>query len=171
MKRPTPPEDEPVDDGPSKGQRKREAHAAQDLGEQLIGLPDADLAALQLPEVLYDAIVAARSISSRGGGLRQRQYIGRLMRDIDLTPVRAALADRAARATRETQRFHRVESWRARLVEDGAQALAELQRTLPDLDTTDLQRKVAAAQAERARTGASGTASRELFRTLRELLD
>lgn len=172
MKRPPPPEPELADEGPSKGQRKRDAHAAQDLGEQLVGLPDAELKALQLPELLHDAIVEARRITSHGGALRQRQYIGKLMRKIDLEPVREALAARAANASRDVQRFHRVEAWRARLIEQGPEALADLKRTLPDLDTTGLERKVAAAQAEKAR-GATGNAnaSRDLFRTLRELLD
>ncbi len=169
MKRPSPPEPELPEEGPSKGQRKREAHAAQDLGEQLVGLPDAELKALQLPETLYDAIVDARSITSHGGGLRQRQYIGKLMRKIDLGPIHEALAARTANASREVQNFHRVEAWRTRLIEQGPEALAELRHTLPDLDTAGLEPKVKAAQAERTR-GTPGTASRELFRALRELL-
>ena len=178
MRRSTPPEPEFEYDGPSKGQRKREAHAAQELGEQLIGLPDAELTALQLPETLHDAIVEARGINSRGGGLRQRQYIGKLMRGVDLDPIREALAARAAHASHDVQRFHRVESWRSRLLREGPEALAELQRTVPGLDAADLRRKLAAAQAEHARTlahsgaeaKAAGTASRELFRALRDIL-
>ena len=169
MKRSHPPEPELPDEGPSKGQRKRDAHAAQDLGEQLIGLPDADLKALDLHERLYDAIVEARRITSHGGGLRQRQYIGKLMRGVDLEPIRELLTARATNTTRDIQRFHRVEAWRARLIEQGGAALTDLKRSLPDLDTTELEHKVAAAQAEKAR-GATGNASRDLFRTLRELL-
>src|SRR5580692_3202718 len=73
---------------PSKSMRKRDAHAAQDLGEELIGLRDSELVALDLPERLVDAIREARRIPSRGGGTRQRQYIGKLMRDIDPEPIR-----------------------------------------------------------------------------------
>ena len=169
MRRPQPPEPEAIDEGPSKGQRKRDAHAAQDLGVELVSLPDAELKALDLPERLHDAIVAARSITAHGGGARQRQYIGKLMRKIDLEPIREALAARTANATREVQNFHRVEAWRTRLIEHGAEALAEFKRTLPDCDTTELQQKVTAAQAEKAR-GPAGKASRELFRILRDLL-
>jgi hypothetical protein len=39
------------------------------------------------------------------------------------------------------------------------------------MDRTDWLRRVAAAQSERERTGATGAASRELFRALRALLD
>jgi 5-(carboxyamino)imidazole ribonucleotide mutase len=91
------------EDRPSKSARKREALTAQKLGEELILLRDADLDALELPEPLSEAIRQARRIRSRAAGARQRQYIGKLMREIDLEPILAALAasgDRPARAAR-----------------------------------------------------------------------
>lgn len=162
---------EPLFDGPSKSVLKREAHRAQTLGEQLIGLKDSELVALALPEALYEAIVAARSISSRGGGTRQRQYIGKLMRDIDLTQVRATLAAKAGKAALQAQRFQRVENWRARLLEPGPQGLAALRVAYPTLDEAQWLKRIEAARTERARTGATGTAARELFRALREVLE
>lgn len=161
---------EPLFDGPSKSVLKRDAHRAQELGEQLIALKDSELVALALPEALHDAIVAARSIGSRGGGARQRQYIGKLMRDIDLTQVREALGAKAAKSAQEAQRFQRAEAWRARLLDGGPEALAALRTAYPALDAAQWQQRVAAAQGERERTGAGGGASRELFRALRELL-
>jgi ribosome-associated protein len=169
-KRPSRPEPEPPA-GPSKSLRKREAHAAQALGEQLISLQDAELVALQLPERLYDAIVAARTIGSRSGGARQRQYIGKLIRQIDLSRVREALAAKTAKSALETQRFHRAEGWRARLLEAGPAAVAALRAAYPALDESAWRKLVAAAQLERHRTAGAGAASRELFRALRELLD
>jgi 5-(carboxyamino)imidazole ribonucleotide mutase len=91
------------EDRPSKSARKREALAAQKLGEELMLLRDVDLDALELPERLSEAIRQARRIRSRAAGARQRQYIGKLMREIDLEPILAALAasgDRPARAAR-----------------------------------------------------------------------
>jgi ribosome-associated protein len=154
---------------PSKSARKRAAHAAQDLGEELMRLRDAQLDALQLPEVLVDAIREARRINSRAGLARQRQFIGKLMRDIDPQPIRAELAARNALDAQETERFKRIENWRERLISQGAPALAELRRWRPDLDQEGWARRVHAAQAERQRSAVSGVASRELFRALREL--
>ena len=76
---------------PSKSSRKREAHALQKLGEDLVQLRAADLARLPLPESLRDAIDEARRLTSRGALSRQRQYIGKLMRDIDVEPIVTAL--------------------------------------------------------------------------------
>ncbi|HXS21694.1 MAG TPA: ribosome biogenesis factor YjgA [Steroidobacteraceae bacterium] len=170
------PDDLPQDDEPerpSKSARKREAHAAQDLGEALIRLRDPELDALGLPERLTDAIREARRIRSRAGGARQRQYIGKLMREIDLEPIRATLAARSERDAMETQLFKRAESWRERLIVEGDFALEELVRLRPGLDRGEWSRRVAAARYERDRglqTGTVGPAGRELFRALRALL-
>jgi ribosome-associated protein len=156
---------------PSKSARKRAAHAAQDLGEALTALGEAELAALALPEELREALSAARRITSRAGRVRQRQYIGRLMRALDPQPIRAALAARGAVSAREAERYRRVEQWRERLIGGGAAALAELARAHPGLDAALWGRRVSAARAERARAPGSGAAGRELFRALRALFD
>lgn len=162
--------EEEFDERPSKSERKRAAHAAQELGESLIGLRESDLAALNLPEPLADAIREARRIPSRAGGARQRQYIGKLMRDIDLEPIRAALAARGEQSAREAERFKRLETWRAKLIEGGPEALEELERWRPGLDRAVWMRLIAAARAERNR-GVAGASGRELFRALRALFE
>src|SRR4051812_9910281 len=84
-------ENDPQDLPPSKSARKREAQALQKLGEQLVALRTADLERLPLPGNLRDAIDEARRLSGHGALARQRQYIGKLMREIDIEPVLAAL--------------------------------------------------------------------------------
>jgi ribosome-associated protein len=155
---------------PSKSARKRAAHAAQDLGEELMRLREAQLEALELPEELKEAVRLARRITSRAGLARQRQYIGKLMRDIDPQPIRAALSSRSAADARETERFKRVEGWRERLIREGAPALAELARWRPGIDQSEWAQRVSSAQLERA-SGSGTGASRELFRALRALFD
>ena len=175
MPRPPRHEDAPAADAagerPSKSARKREAHAAQDLGEALLALRDTELEALSLPEALKDAVRLARTIKSRGGLARQRQYIGKLMREVDPEPIRAALGARRALDAAETERFKRTENWRERLLREGSAALEELARWHPDIDRGSWSQRIGAAQAERARSGGGGPAARELFRALRALLD
>ena len=80
---------------PSKSQRKRDAHALQALGAQLVELPPAHLAQLDLPDVLREAVLAVQGMCSHGARTRQMQYIGRLMRQLEpavLHTVRAAFA-------------------------------------------------------------------------------
>ena len=88
-----PPGEDPEYDAepPSKSARKRAAHAAQALGERLIALKESDLARIPLPETLRDAVREARRIKARGGLARQKQYIGKLMRETDILAIEAAL--------------------------------------------------------------------------------
>ena len=160
-----------LDDRPSKSERKRNAHEAQELGEELVKLKDLDLRAFELPEGLYDAIVEARRLTSRTALVRQRQLIGKLMRGVELEPIRAALASRGQEAARETQRFRRVEHWRDRLIAEGAPALDELMQQRAGMDRDEWLTRVAAAAAERQKLGTTGAKARDLFRHLRALLD
>ena len=160
--------EEPGEGRPSKSAAKREAQAAQTLGEALIELPDAELASLELPEELLAALREARRIRSRGALVRQRQFIGKLMRDIDLTAVRTRLAERAENASREAEAFKRIEAWRERLLTQGPEAFEELVTLRPGLDRDTLARQVGAARRERA-AGSGSAAGRELFRALRDL--
>ena len=77
---------------PSKSQRKREALALQKLGETLVTLKPAQLVQIPMPDELREAVLAAQGMPQRGAHKRQLQYIGRLMRQIDPEPIRAALA-------------------------------------------------------------------------------
>src|SRR5687768_10233278 len=79
---------------PSKSQRKRDAHAAQKLGQQLVAMREQDLAGLPLSDSLRDALAEARRLTSRGALARQYQYIGKLMRAIDVIAIQAALGAR-----------------------------------------------------------------------------
>ncbi len=81
-----------TDSKPSKSARKREFHALQKLGEELLTLRESDLQDIELDEDLREAVLEARRIRSHGALRRQKQYIGKLMRHIDPEPLRAALA-------------------------------------------------------------------------------
>jgi ribosome-associated protein len=156
---------------PSKSARKREAAATKDLGKSLIELKESDLRALNLDERLLDALLLAQRITSRGGLARQRQYIGKLMRDIDTAPIEAALNSRSKHQTIDAEKHKRLETWRTRLLTDGPDALDELMKWTPDADRKALQALIAKATGARVDSGSREAASRELFRTLRSLFE
>jgi ribosomal 50S subunit-associated protein YjgA (DUF615 family) len=84
---------------PSKTQRKRDAHALQALGVQLVALSVAQLARIELPEALHEAVLAAQRMRSHGARTRHLQFIGKLMRQLEptaLSRIRAVLAPRQA---------------------------------------------------------------------------
>jgi ribosome-associated protein len=75
----------------SKTRRKRASLALQQLGKELTQLTADQLAKLDLPEQLLDAVLAARRISKFGALRRQLQYIGRLMHEADAEAIAAQL--------------------------------------------------------------------------------
>lgn len=156
-------------EGPSKSQLKRDMLELQDLGAELVKLPPHQLAELDLPENLLDAIELARRINSHGARKRQRQYIGGLLRDLDdVQPLRELLeklrgADRASKA-----RFQENERWRDRLIAEGDAALAEFLTRRPEADRQHLRRLMREA-AQEAATGKPPRHARELFRYLQSL--
>jgi len=81
----------------SKTQIKNEAEALQELGMELLRLPIQRLKRMALPDDLLNALIEARSITSKIAGKRQRQFIGALMRDVDPEPIRQALLLKANR--------------------------------------------------------------------------
>jgi ribosome-associated protein len=148
----------------SKTQRKKQMLKLQKLGETLVKLKAEQLGVLDLPETLRTAVDEAKRIKGFEATRRQMQYIGRLMRDVNVEPIRARLAEWEAPAHRNVAQLHLVEHWRERILAEDVDrdALAEV---FPALDFERLQ---TVAVAARAQTGQSGTPKhrRMLFRLL-----
>ena len=157
-------------DRPSKSQRKRDAHALQDLAESLVELGGSELDRVPMPDNLREAVLEARRMTARGALARQRQYLGRLMRDIDPEPIREALDEIRSRSRAHAAQFHRVERWRDRLVAEGDTALSELLAEHPEADAQQL-RSLMREAAKEQKLGKPPQAARSLFRHLRELFE
>jgi len=153
------------DDAPSKTQRKQEMHALQALGQRLVALNAAQLASVELPEQLREAIAEAQRIRSREARRRQLQYVGRLMREVDPEPIRAQLEVWDGRSREATAAHHRAERWREQLLADDA-AFTEFARAHPRTDLQQLRACVREARKERL-AGRDLRHFRELFRLIR----
>jgi len=158
--------EEPDLRGPSKSQRKREVLELQELGEELAKLPDEQLASLDLPENLLDALLVYRRTPTHGGQRRQMQYIGKLMRGVEPEPIRAALAALGQESAADTAALHRAEEWRTRLLA-GEDAIDEFVAVHPETDVRKLRSLVRVARTP-APEATLRRARRELFRFLRK---
>ncbi len=154
---------------PTKTELKRQAQAVQDLADRLFDAPADLVDGIALPEKVRDAIALARRITSRAALIRQRQFVAKLMRGIDLEPVRAALDAQADLVRQQAARFRRAERWRDRLVDGGRAAAEAFEAQFPAVDRVQLARLVSAAMAEQRKARNTG-ASRELFRWVRDTL-
>ncbi|WP_332669782.1 ribosome biogenesis factor YjgA [Aromatoleum sp.] len=152
---------------PSKSQLKREMHALQDLGEQLVALSLDQLKKVPMPDALADAVREAKRMTKHEARRRQMQYVGKLMRNIDPAPIQAQLDVFNGVSKAEVARQHRLERLRADLLED-EKTLQTIAETWPDADFQQLRtlRRNALKEREQNR---SPRAFRELFRVLRDL--
>lgn len=105
------------DDAPSRSAKKRAGLALQDLGEELTKLSPSAWADLNLAPDLLEALKLYARIHDKEGRRRQMQFIGKLMREADPAPLRAALDARAFGKAGDTALFHSAELWRTRLLE------------------------------------------------------
>ena len=166
---PAPPP-KPEYDRPSKSQLKRDSTALQDLGRELGELPRDRLREFDLPEKLLEALLAYQGITAHEGKRRQFQYIGKLMRDVDPEPLRAALERFSGASRDEVHDMHLAERWRERLLAEDAAVVAEFAGTYPRTDLQQLRTFIRNAKKERE-AAKPPRDFRKLYQLIREQID
>ena len=153
---------------PSKTELKRRHLELQELGERMIGMDARILDELPLDERLRDAIRAAASMRGRGALRRQKQLIGKLMRNADADAIRSALDARAADDRLARRIFADAEQWRDRIARGDADAIAEFTATSGG-NASELARLVAELRSSRSEKQTK-TLRRRLFRVIHDAL-
>jgi len=153
---------------PSKTKIKKQMHELRDLGKELTGLGKDQLAQLDIPDNLRDAIREMNSINKFGAQRRQMQYIGKLMREVDTAPILAKLDAWKGTSQQHVAYMHQLERWRERLLENDG-ALTELLAAYPQADAQRLRALIRNAQKEMA-AGNPPRNFREIFQVLREII-
>ena len=156
--------DQPI----SKTQRKKNMHALQYLGEQLVALNPALLGQLDLAEKLRDAIIEARKLKKFEARRRQIQYIGRLMREIDAAPIRQKLDSVLSPQKQHQAWLNLIERWRELLLQDEA-GFDEFADIYPQADLQSLRVLVENTKLE-AQASQPPKNYRALFRELCKLI-
>ncbi|WP_018230761.1 ribosome biogenesis factor YjgA [Methyloversatilis universalis] len=161
------PDDQDLPDRPSKSQKKRDAHALQDIGTQLVALSAEQLKRIDMPDSLRIAIAETQRTRSHEGLRRQMQYVGKVMRGIDTAPLIEALDVIRGQSAAAVAREHMLERMRERLMAD-EQVLGDIATQWPGADLTRLRtlRRNALREREQNRPP---RAFREIFRELRQL--
>ena len=152
---------------PSKSQLKRDAHALQQLGTELLDVPEAAWQTLRLPDQLIAALKEAKRIPSRGARKRQLQYIGKLMREVDPEPIQQYFEQLRLETRLQARKHHALEDWRDRMLSEGDAAIQEFVETQPTADRQHLRQLVRQAKKEQA-ADKPPKSSRALFRYIRD---
>lgn len=158
---------------PSKTALKAEAHRRQTLGEELARLPASRRRLIPISEELEEAIKLYLGLNANEAKRRQRQFIGRLLRDTEIAPIERAIDDFKAGRAANADKLHTMESWRDRMIASD-QAVTDWMEKFPDCDAQHLRslvrqaRKAADLNDPEARKSRS---YRELFKLIRESLE
>ena len=155
-----------IDDLPSRSQLKRDSQELRDLSEKLVLMANSHLEKITLDSGLLAAIKEARRLKNLDARRRQIQYIGKLMRNIDLTEIRYSIDKLNHQSQTFRQHFAMLEQWRDRLIDEGNSAIEEFLIDYPNADRQKIRNL--SRQASREKTG---TAKTKLFKYLKELAD
>jgi ribosome-associated protein len=155
-----------IDDLPSRSQLKRDSQELRDMGAQLVQMPNAHLDKIAMDSTLLGAIKEARRLKSNDARRRQIQYIGKLMRNMDLTEIRHSVEKLNHQSQTFRQHFAMLEQWRDRLIDEGNDAIEEFLTAFPNADRQQIRNL--SRQAGREKTGSAKT---KLFKYLKQISD
>lgn len=159
---------------PSKTQLKNQMDALQDLGTRLIGVSKEKLLQLDLPERLFDAVMDAKKITANGATARQKQFIGKQMRNLDdahIELIKEKFLAWDGLSKSETTKLHLVEYWRDALVAKD-EALQDYMKAVPTLTPDQVQAMRTAMRQARKDAAANKPPknARVLFQFIKETL-
>ncbi|MBZ6395287.1 MULTISPECIES: ribosome biogenesis factor YjgA [Pantoea] len=153
----------------SKSEIKRDAEELKRLGAELVDLGKNALDKIPLDERLRAEIELAQRIKKEGRR-RQLQLIGKIMRSMDVEPIRQALDKLKNRHNQQVALFHKLEMLRDRLIEQGDDAMTDVIALYPQADRQQLRSMIRNAQKEKAGNKPPKSA-RQIFQYLRELAE
>ncbi|RUO34019.1 ribosome biogenesis factor YjgA [Aliidiomarina soli] len=169
MANPNQPGNEPKAERPNKSQIKREMAALHDIAVRLVDLSDGATKKMPLSDELENAVVLARRIrNTREGYRRQLQLVTKLLRANNHDEILQALDGLQRSGDQENARFHALERWRDRILDEGDDAIQGFIDNYPETDRQKVRQLVRKAKKEQAENKPPA-AFRELFKYLREV--
>ena len=152
----------------SRTQLKKEMHALQDLGERLMKLKPEIWQQFNFSESMRDALNESKRIKNHNAIRRHIRRLGKLLKDEDTEQVTTLFERMDNEHLQDTRRFHRIERWRDRLLDEGDSALKELLDVCPNADRQHLRQLIRSGTKERLQ-GKSPASQRKLFQYLKGL--
>lgn len=132
---------------PNKTQIKKEIKILNDLGKELIAMPESALKKVPLSDTMRFAIKDGKRFS-RGALQRQLRRIAALMQHEDLEAIQLELARQKAPSKQQTAEFHQLEQWRDRLIGGDDKLLTKLIDQYPVIDRQHIRQLVRNAGLE-----------------------
>ena len=149
----------------SKTQLKKEADNVQTLGVEIAQLPKQKITSLSLPDDAKEAIIFYQNIKKNTAKRRQAQYIGKILRDLDLSQVNEELNAIKNISKLRIKLEHEAERWREKLISSPAALDEFINQYQPDI--SNLNQTISNARKE-SLTDKKSKNYRNLYRLILE---
>jgi ribosome-associated protein len=147
----------------SKTQLKKEADDIQQFGIEISNLPNHKIKELSLSDEIIEAIIFYKEIKKNSAKRRQAQFLGKLLRDFDLSNVTQEMDTLKAFSRLQVRFEHEAELWRDKLINDQSAMNEYINEFQPDL--TNLNQTINAARKE-FQSDKKSTNYRNLYRII-----
>ena len=152
----------------SKTELKKDSKKIQDFGRKISGLTINNIEAFKFPSNIYDATIDLKNLKSNSAKKRQVQYLGKLLREIDLTNAFLVMKQLEVSSQKEIQRNHIIEGWRDKLLSNN-DSITEFIDEYPKIDRQSLRQTVSNAQKEK-KDNKPPKHSRQLFKLIKDIV-
>ena len=149
----------------SKTQLKKEADDVQTLGVEIAQLPKQKITSLSLPDDAKEAIIFYQNIKKNSAKRRQAQYIGKILRGLDLSQVNEELNVIKNISKLRIKLEHEAERWREKLITSPAALDEFINQYQPDV--SNLNQTISNARKE-SLTDKKSKNYRNLYRLILE---
>ena len=133
--------DEEKIDFVSKTELKKDSKKIQAFGKKMSELSSEEISSFNFPDTISKAIKDLKSIKSNIAKKRQAQYLGKLLREIDLSEAYLRMDQINSNSQLEVRNNHKAEIWRERLIQD-KDAVTELIELFPGIDRQKIRQLV-----------------------------
>jgi|TARA_B100000809_G_C15045310_1_gene497013 ribosome-associated protein len=149
----------------SKTELKKDSKKIQEFGRKISELTINNIEAFKFPSNIYEATIDLKNIKSNSAKKRQVQYLGKLLREIDLTDAFLIMKQLKVSSQKEIQRNHIIEDWRDKLLSNN-DSITQFVDEYPKIDRQSLRQTISNAQKDNK----SPKYSRQLFKLIKDII-
>ncbi|MDC0127000.1 DUF615 domain-containing protein [Methylophilaceae bacterium] len=132
----------------SKTELKKESKKIQQFGRKISELTISNIEAFKFPINIFEATIELKNLKSNSAKKRQVQYLGKLLREIDLTDAFLIMKQLKVTSQKEIQSNHIIEGWRDKLLSNN-NSITEFVEKYPQIDRQSLRQTISNAQKEK----------------------
>ena len=149
----------------SKTTLKKESKDIKKFGEKLVKYNQEVLNKFNFPPGIYEAIHELKNIKSNSAKKRQVQYLGKLLRAINMVDALETMEKIGLNSRKEIQKNHLIEEWRDKLINNDSE-LTNFISQYPGIDIQLLRQLILNTKKE-IKNNKGNKHSRQLYKLIR----